>query len=39
VFLSCRPANAAAQAMYAQLGFRKVGEFVEYRALRDQARP
>ncbi|MGB7158028.1 MAG: GNAT family N-acetyltransferase [Tepidisphaeraceae bacterium] len=32
VFLSCRPANAPAQALYALLGFRKVGEFVEYRA-------
>ena len=32
VFLSCRAENAPAQALYAQLGFRKVGEFVEYRA-------
>ncbi|HEV2296664.1 MAG TPA: GNAT family N-acetyltransferase [Tepidisphaeraceae bacterium] len=34
IFLSCRPANAPAQALYAQLGFRKIGDFVEYRALR-----
>ena len=32
IFLSCRPANAPAQALYAKLGFRKVGDFVEYRA-------
>jgi ribosomal protein S18 acetylase RimI-like enzyme len=32
VFLSCRPANAPAQALYAQLGFRNVGDFVNYRA-------
>jgi len=30
IFLSCRPASAPAQALYAQLGFRKVGDFVEY---------
>ena len=32
VFLSCRPDNAPAQALYAGLGFRKIGDFVEYRA-------
>lgn len=32
VFLSCRAENGPAQALYAQLGFRKVGELVEYRA-------
>jgi len=32
VFLSCRAENAPAQTLYAQLGFRKIGEFVEYRA-------
>lgn len=30
IFLLCRPASAPAQALYAQLGFRKVGDFVEY---------
>ena len=35
VFLSCRAENAPAQALYAQLGFRKVGEFVEYRAAKE----
>lgn len=35
IFLSCRAENAPAQALYAQLGFRKVGEFVEYCAIRE----
>jgi len=32
VFLTVRPTNTAAVALYAGLGFRKIGEFVAYRA-------
>jgi ribosomal protein S18 acetylase RimI-like enzyme len=32
IFLSCLPDNAPAQALYAALGFRKVGEIVSYMA-------
>ena len=34
VMLSVRPDNEPAQALYAASGFRKIGQFIEYRAPR-----
>jgi ribosomal protein S18 acetylase RimI-like enzyme len=34
IFVLCSGENAPAQSLYAQLGFRKVGQYLEYRAPR-----